>query len=160
MMNFQTSVKTCLTEKYATFSGRASRPEYWWFYLAVFIGGVIVSLLGIRMLYVVYVLAIIVPVTAAGWRRLQDTGRRGWYILIFFAVGAVSLIFDQTLPDAAPDGGGTGAGGLVTEAPTAFQVFVALGLGITQLVLGLLLLWWLTRPSQPETNAYGPPPKS
>ena len=33
-MDFQTSLKTCLTQKYATFSGRASRPEYWWLMLA------------------------------------------------------------------------------------------------------------------------------
>lgn len=155
-MNFQTSVKTCLTEKYATFSGRASRPEYWWFYLAVFIGAVIVTLTGVRMLYVVYVLAVIVPITAAGWRRLQDTGRPGWYILTFLAVAVVSLLVDRTLPDADPFG--DGASGLVTEAPTAAQVLLALGLSVLQLIIALLLLWWLTRPSEPETNAYGPPP--
>jgi len=35
-MNFQQSVKVCLT-KYADFTGRASRPEYWWFVLIVFL---------------------------------------------------------------------------------------------------------------------------
>ena len=36
-MDFQQAVKTCLMKKYADFSGRATRPEFWWFVLAQFL---------------------------------------------------------------------------------------------------------------------------
>ena len=40
-MNFTESIKTCLTKKYLSFSGRASRSEFWFFYLFVLIGYII-----------------------------------------------------------------------------------------------------------------------
>lgn len=155
-MDFQTSVKTCLTEKYARFSGRASRSEYWWFVLAYVLGAVVISLLGIRILSLVYMLALIVPAAAAGWRRLQDTGRPGWYILIPMGVSLVSMLFAPTMPHdgtGAPmmDGYGPGMG------PGMGMMML---LGIVQLVLAVLFIWWLTRPSQPETNPYGPVPQA
>lgn len=45
-MDFGTAVRTCLFEKYATFSGRASRPEYWWFVLFVFGVSLVLRLVG------------------------------------------------------------------------------------------------------------------
>lgn len=152
-MNFQTAVKTCLLEKYATFSGRASRPEYWWFILAYVIGAIVFSLLGIWLLYALYVLALIVPVTAAGFRRLQDTGRPGWYILIPVAVGLIGTFLLPT-PMAV------GPGGEVSGMPGAGTMMFGGLLAIVQLVLAILFIWWLTRPSQPEANEYGPPPQA
>ncbi len=149
-MNFQTAVTTCLTRKYAAFSGRASRPEYWWFVLAYVIGGVVISLLGIRILGLIYMLALIVPATAAGFRRLQDTGRPGWYFLIPTAVGVLGMI----LTPAAP----VMENGQMTDIPDLGNVGMMALFGIVQLVLAVVFIWWLTRPSQPETNAYGPPP--
>ncbi|KZY29746.1 hypothetical protein A3731_26000 [Roseovarius sp. HI0049] len=146
-MNFQTSVKTCLTQKYATFAGRASRSEYWWFVLAYLIGALIVSLLG-WLIYLIYMLALIVPATAAGWRRLQDTGRPGWYILIPVGVGLLTSLLapGPTADPMAP--GGMGSMGLLAI------------LGVVQLILAVIYIYWLTRPSEPETNAYGPPPQA
>lgn len=151
-MDFQTSIKTCLRQKYATFAGRASRSEYWWFVLAYVIGAIIVSLLGIGILYMIYVLALIVPLTAAGWRRLQDTGRPGWYILIPVGVGLLSMLLTPAMPSGdemmdpaqIPDMGSSGLLMLIS---------------FIQLVLLVLYIWWLTRPSEPDTNAYGPPPQ-
>ncbi len=150
-MTFQESFKTCLTEKYAKFEGRASRSEYWWFFLAYILIVIIATLLG-WIVQLVAIVALIVPMTAVGWRRLQDTGKPGWYILI--PVG-LSLLFSLTAPtmpamgpDGMPVGGMPSTGGMVLGGL----------LGIVQLVVGLLFLWWLTRPSDPETNAYGPPP--
>lgn len=151
-MDFQTSIKTCLTEKYATFRGRASRSEYWWFILAYLAGAIVLSLLGIRLLMTLYTLAMFLPITAAGWRRLQDTGRPGWYILIPAGVGLVSMLVAPPMPHGGYGGspmmGGPGMGGMG---------LIAL-LGIVQFVLVVLYVWWLSRPSQPETNAYGPIP--
>lgn len=147
-MDFVTAVKTCLTQKYATFQGRASRSEYWWFFLAVFIGAMITSFLG--FINLIYSLAILCPMLAAGYRRLQDTGRPGWYVAIPAASGLITSIFAPDVPDEAAMAAGA--------APDFGNIGLFAILGIIQLIISIIFLIWLTRPSQPETNAYGPPP--
>ena len=156
-MDFATAVRTCLTEKYATFQGRASRPEYWWFVLAYVIGALVVGLLvamtGFGFLQWIYVLALLSPGLAVGFRRLQDTGRAGWLILIPAGLSIVSTLF-------APDPVTLDDQGVPTGMPGAGSLMLFSLLGIAQLVVTLLFLWWLTRPSDPEPNAYGPPPQA
>ncbi len=86
-MDFGTSLKTCFS-KYATFEGRARRSEFWWFYLAVFIGS------WIPYLGAIWSLVVIIPTLAAGARRLHDTGRSAWNLLwmLLPVVGAILLI--------------------------------------------------------------------
>jgi len=79
-MTFGQSIKTCFS-KYADFNGRASRSEYWWWVLFVFLvsgatGIVSESLSGI------FTLAILLPYLAVGARRLHDTDRSGWLLLL------------------------------------------------------------------------------
>mgnify|MGYP006306353573 FL=1 len=157
-MDFQTSVRTCLTEKFATFSGRATRSEYWWFVLAVVIGALVVgfvhTVLRTGVLSTLYMLAVLVPGTAAGFRRLQDTGRPGWYILIPVGLGVLqNLLALTTMPQMGP-------GGRMTGMPGAGSMGLLAILSLVQLVLAVLFIYWLTRPSQPESNAYGPPPQA
>jgi uncharacterized membrane protein YhaH (DUF805 family) len=88
---------TVLTKKYADFSGRARRSEYWFFSLATFLAGFVLRLLGLaignQFLYLIFSLAILVPGIAVGVRRLHDTGRSGWWLLIGFTViGLIPLI--------------------------------------------------------------------
>ncbi len=87
-------------KKYAVFSGRARRQEYWMFVLFYVISYVllgiiegIVNLSGI--LTGIYALAVLVPSLAVGARRLHDTGRSGWWLLIALIplVGAIVLIY-------------------------------------------------------------------
>ena len=92
----------CVTQKYATFSGRARRKEYWLFYLAWFILAVIA--VGIDMVIgspvieigVVGIInaALICPSLAVSVRRLHDTNRRGWWLLMYLIpfIGAIWLI--------------------------------------------------------------------
>jgi uncharacterized membrane protein YhaH (DUF805 family) len=78
--------------KYAVFSGRARRLEYWMFVLSNVIIAVVLSIIdgiadsdseGSRStLTTLYVLAILIPSLAVGVRRLHDTGRSGWWMLI------------------------------------------------------------------------------
>ena len=80
-------------KKYAEFSGRARRREYWMFVLINFlIGcglGVIGALVhGLSFLSWLYSLAVLVPSIAVSVRRLHDTGRSGWWLLI----GLIPLI--------------------------------------------------------------------
>ena len=86
--------------KYADFSGRARRSEYWWFVLGLMVIGFVVGLLegaiGLGgsaigpygFLTLAFYLAILIPSIAVGVRRLHDTGRSGWWLLI----GLVPLI--------------------------------------------------------------------
>lgn len=84
-MKFDEAVRTVLG-KYATFQGRASRSEYWYWVLFVFavsvainIGAQIVSPL--EALSAIFSLAVIVPHLAVAVRRLHDSGRSGWNLL-------------------------------------------------------------------------------
>jgi uncharacterized membrane protein YhaH (DUF805 family) len=97
-MNFTTAVSTCLS-KYATFSGRATRSEFWWFYLftvllgwgATVVGATLVD--GGAFLGNVISLIFLIPTFAAGSRRLHDTGRSGWWqLLVITVIGILLLI--------------------------------------------------------------------
>ena len=90
--------------KYAVFSGRARRQEYWMFVLFNVIIAVVLSIIegmadsdseGSRStLTTLYVLAVLIPSLAVGVRRLHDTGRSGWWMLIGVIpiVGAIVLL--------------------------------------------------------------------
>ena len=79
-------------KKYAVFSGRARRKEYWMFCLfniiIGFILGVIEGIAGINsgnngsILPSIYQLAILIPSIAVGVRRMHDVGKSGWFLLI------------------------------------------------------------------------------
>ena len=86
--DFQQAIRICFA-KYATFSGRATRPEYWWFYLFTFLVtqglALIETVLGsVGVLSGLAGLALVVPTLAAGTRRLHDTDRSGWWQLLWF----------------------------------------------------------------------------
>ena len=91
-MTFQEAVKVCFS-KYADFSGRASRPEYWWFFLFILLVSAATSLFS-NTLSALFSLATLVPSIAAAARRLHDTNRSGWWQLIVLVpvVGLVVLI--------------------------------------------------------------------
>src|SRR6218665_3904158 len=74
-MDFFSAVNSCLGQ-YATFSGRASRSEFWWFFLFQ-----ILAMLAAALLTVVY-WALFLPGLAVGARRLHDIGRSGWWQLL------------------------------------------------------------------------------
>lgn len=79
------AISTCLS-KYATFSGRAKRSEYWYFYLFYAILYVVGSIVGASadspaLLYV-FIAPFWIPQLAVGVRRMHDVGRSGWFILV------------------------------------------------------------------------------
>ena len=87
-----------IKNKYADFSGRARRSEFWYFALfnvaASFIAGLIDSIIGQPILGLLYTLAVLIPGIAVSVRRLHDTGRSGWWLLLALLpiLGAIALI--------------------------------------------------------------------
>ncbi len=96
-------------KKYAVFDGRARRKEYWMFTLfnliASFVLGFIDGMLGLTTssglgpLGGLYTLAVLVPSIAVSIRRLHDTGRSGWWLLLVFVplIGGLALLVFMVL---------------------------------------------------------------
>lgn len=91
--------------KYAEFSGRATRQEYWMFvlinFLIAFAIGFVEGLAGSTgVLSLLYALAVFIPSLAVLVRRLHDSGKSGWWVLIAFVplLGAVVLLIFAVLP--------------------------------------------------------------
>ena len=95
-MNFSDSLSTCL-KKYFVFKGRASRSEYWWFQLIVTPSYFISTLFenDISYLFLGITLFTFIPAISAGVRRLHDTNRSGFFLLISFIpfIGGIVLLF-------------------------------------------------------------------
>lgn len=172
-MSFTDSVRTCFS-KYVTFSGRAKRPEYWWFVLFVFIVTTVLRMVDAAFFGVdpvtrqangviapLFSLAILLPMFAVGWRRMHDTGRPGWYLLLPMLVSFASM-FVQMLGVLTFSGmQNAGVDPETLAGPAAFLGVTGLfTIAVVQLVLLTLMLWWLTRPSEPGANQYGPPASS
>lgn len=115
-MNFSEAVKSAFSN-YINFSGRATRPEFWWWVLFVFIilfvlgiidGAIIAPMLGFEAfadnagqpLSLLASLGLFLPNLAVAVRRLHDIGRSGWWILIGLipVVGFVVLIYWYVQP--------------------------------------------------------------
>ena len=98
-MTFTESVSVCF-KKYFVFEGRASRSEYWWFQLIVTPSFVLSEITEsesapISYLFLAITLFTLIPAVAAGVRRLHDTNRSGFYLLISFIpfIGGLIVLF-------------------------------------------------------------------
>ncbi|HEY6047544.1 MAG TPA: DUF805 domain-containing protein [Sphingomicrobium sp.] len=154
--------KRPILEKYADFTGRASRPELWWYVLAVVVAFILVriieSILGIgHMIFYSYGpltillwLATIVPSIAVGVRRLHDTNRSGWWILLPIVPYCLALV----LGGAAMMGGAAAGGGVGMMAGAGIAgIFMLLAFAADILIIVFYCL-----PGTPGDNKYGPPP--
>ena len=85
-------------KKYADFTGRARRKEYWMFVLIYMIINIILAVLGMDVIGGIVGLALLVPSISIGTRRLHDTGRSGWWQLIYFVplIGLIVMIIFLT----------------------------------------------------------------
>lgn len=105
-MNMSEAVRSVLSQ-YATFSGRAGRPEFWWWVLASVLGSIFFNLMdytiGMRdamPLSALYGLAILLPQLAVSARRLHDIDRTAWWLLVAFVpvIGWLVLIWFYIQP--------------------------------------------------------------
>jgi uncharacterized membrane protein YhaH (DUF805 family) len=111
MMGFMDALTSVFRNNYATFSGRASRSEYWWSYLGTSIFSMIAQIVAfagaaalldvnkslagaILIVLAVVILGIIIPFLAVSVRRMHDTGRSGWMMLLFFipCIGIILML--------------------------------------------------------------------
>ncbi len=96
MNDFIAIIKSVILKNYCNFNGRATRREFWMYFLFSFILGLIFSFLGEVGMYisVVICLALLLPNLGLVVRRLHDINKSGWYLLIGFIplVGEIILI--------------------------------------------------------------------
>jgi uncharacterized membrane protein YhaH (DUF805 family) len=106
--------KQALLQNYATFSGRARRKEYWYFALGNVLAIVLLTVVDLSLgtyneeleigaFSGLYLLAVLIPSIAVGVRRLHDTGRSGWWLLLSAVplVGALVILYFTVL-DSEP----------------------------------------------------------
>ena len=140
-------------QKYADFSGRAPRAEYWWYTLAIVVAAIVIGLvegmLGLSgavgtygPISLIFMLALLVPGLAVTARRLHDTNRSGWWMLIAVVPYALMAILAVMAAGAGSMAGLAGAG-LV---------------GILALIGAIVLLVFMVLPGTRGTNNYGPDP--
>jgi uncharacterized membrane protein YhaH (DUF805 family) len=154
--------KRPILEKYADFTGRAPRAEFWWYALALIVAGLVVhiveSILGLsHMIFYIFGplsllfrLATIVPSLAVTVRRLHDTDRPGWWVLLPLIPELLMMVTAAMTAGAVAAGGGIGAavgGGLLTGL-IALVAFAG----------AVVLIIFCAMPSQSGTNQYGPNP--
>ena len=102
-------------KKYAVFSGRSRRKEYWFFVLFNIIISIILAVIdgvtgtldpesGMGLLGLVYTLAILIPALAVSVRRLHDTGRSGWWLLLLLIplIGTIVILIFM-VQDSKPE---------------------------------------------------------
>jgi uncharacterized membrane protein YhaH (DUF805 family) len=105
-MTFQESVQKCFRE-YATFSGRAARPEFWWFALFLLGANIVLGLIDnaifwgdTQVLGPLFTLATIIPAIAVSVRRLHDIGKSGWWVLLHLIpiIGFLVMLYFYVQP--------------------------------------------------------------
>lgn len=176
MMTIQESVKTCI-RKYADFSGRATRAEYWWWVLATLIvsfalgaiDGFVNSISGYRAFSpfsVVFGIAVLLPDLAVTCRRLHDIGKSGWWQLAWFVLGflgAIPLIVGVIVFVVSGFAGGDGWARGNWEVGSAGIIALVVGILVSLLVWLALVVWWLVwlaRQGQAGPNRFGPDPRA
>ena len=137
-------------KRYAQFSGRAPRAEYWWFWLAYVLSSILIQILTqissvFGLLGILY-LGLIIPMIAAGVRRLHDTDRSGWWLLGPFVPYAIG--FAMIIPAIRSNAG----------LPTLASFGPALVLLTIGFVLAIVIFVFTVLPGTKGPNRFGPDP--
>jgi uncharacterized membrane protein YhaH (DUF805 family) len=142
-------------KKYADFSGRAPRAEYWWFYLGTVIVQIPLSIVDEAVkswnpLTSLFSLVTLLPWLAVSVRRLHDIDRTGWWLAAFFlpfvVVGAwAAVAILPYLPGTPPEPSGS------------FLVTMIVGV-IAFCILGIVMLVFMVTPGTQGPNRFGDDP--
>lgn len=140
-MEFKEAVTVCLTKKYCSFKGRASRSEFWWFCLFTLLLNIAVAIVGAiapamaSILSAVQALWLLLPTVAVATRRLHDRDLSGWW---------------QALPAALM------LPGLIGLAVDAEWLFIVVALAVSIASIGLMVVYAFKGTTGP--NRFGPDP--
>ena len=162
-MNFGEAIKSVFS-KYATFSGRARRSEFWYFFLLNALVGIVLSLIPfLSFLSFIWSLGVFIPFLAVTVRRFHDIGKSGWYYLVpvipaLAYVGYIFYFVFMTIRDM---------GDTFTEKDALYQhilsntpALVTMGiLGLLAFVTWIIWIVWMAKDSEPGENQWGPNPK-
>ena len=137
--------------KYAVFSGRARRKEYWMFALVNCIISVVLGFTGVQPLIYGYSLAALLPSLSVGVRRFHDLGRSGkdfacYVVPIYVCIILIPLLEWATMPKV----------GLIARDGAA-SIIILLVIFLP-LILGIRLICILAKRGEPQANQYGEPP--
>lgn len=172
-MSFGEAIKSVFS-KYAVFSGRARRSEYWYFYLFTFLVSLVLGCIPfLGLLSFFWSLAIIIPNIAVSVRRFHDIGKSGWNYL-FFAIpellffGYIFSFMFYAIKDLVNAGinfynfadNSETIGRVIGNSIIENGSLATLGIYFLILIVSIILwLVWFTRDSQPGENKWGPNPK-
>lgn len=162
MLTFGEAISNCF-KKYATFTGRARRSEYWYFVLFVFIISVACNLLQLishSFVYLSYLfsLALMLPNIAVMVRRLHDVGKSGWWYFATFIAAIPLVIISLGLTVTSLASYPVHAAATVHNQVLIMSLVVLL-LALILVAYSIVLVVWCCGDSHKETNRYGPSPK-
>jgi uncharacterized membrane protein YhaH (DUF805 family) len=148
---FGEAISTCFS-KYVTFSGRASRSEYWFFVLFLVLGGIAATIIDAIIFpgsltsesggpfNAIFSLATLLPSLAVSWRRLHDLDRSGWWIGGFYLAMIVVVVVAVAIASSSGED----------------AVFAVIGvIAIAALIYGIVLLVWFCQRGTPGPNRFG-----
>lgn len=164
-MNFGEAIKSVFS-KYATFSGRARRSEFWYFFLfnaLVSIGLSVIPFL--NFLSFLWSLAVLIPMLAVTVRRFHDIGKSGWWYLFTIIPGLacagymLSIVF-KVASEAVTSGDMDDIDQIRELLMTHSDSFGIMGL-LSLIAIAFWILWivWMAKDSEPGENQWGPNPK-
>ncbi len=170
IMDPVTAVKTCF-KKFFTFTGRARRSEYWWFVLFVVIVSSVLTFLSglvpvISYLSAIFGLVMIIPQLSALTRRLHDTNRSGWWVLLFALCflgyyGSLGYMVAPSLQSMADVTDSMEMAAVMVDSiqssPIAAGIMICCALGV--LFFFVITLIFAIIDSKWDANKYGPSPK-
>ena len=144
-----------LTEHYFDLNGRVRRQEFWYFVLATFViyiaAAIIDAVVHTGLLGAVVGLALLLPMTGLGARRLQDTGQNGSLIWVWTIASGIMQVIALLTAISGPFG-----------VLAFLYMFLAVGwlISLVALVVSIALIYFWVQPGTVGPNAYGPDPKA
>ena len=164
-MSFGEAIKSVFS-KYATFSGRARRSEFWFFYLFNFLVSLVLGIIPVlSWVSGLWALAVLIPSLAVTVRRFHDIGKSGWWYLFTLIPGLacagymLSIVF-KVASEAVTSGDMDDIGQIRELLMAHSDSFGTMGILIL-IAIAFWILWivWMARDSQPGENQWGPNPK-
>lgn len=149
--SFTEAIKVCF-QKYITFSGRASRSEYWWFVLFTSLGGLVGTMLegamgsDGRVLNGLFTLATFLPSLSVQVRRLHDINRSGWWVGGFYLALIPAAALFGFLAAAVESGSGNGS---------ALPALLLAAAGIGMLAYIITMIVFLVKRGDGGPNRFG-----